>query len=90
MIAILTDLDAWAALFSLTALEIVLGIDNILFISILVSRCPLHQVFCARQIGLSLAFVFRIVMLFGLTWLMTLPDRYFLFSEWPYPGAMSF
>ena len=72
MIAILTDLDAWAALFSLTALEIVLGIDNILFISILVSRCPPHQVFRARQIGLSLAFVFRIVMLFGLTWLMTL------------------
>ncbi len=72
MIAILTVLDAWAALLSLTALEIVLGIDNILFISILVSRCPPHQVFRARQIGLALAFVFRIVMLFGLTWLMTL------------------
>jgi predicted tellurium resistance membrane protein TerC len=77
MIAILTDLDAWAALFSLTALEIVLGIDNILFISILVSRCPPHQVFRARQIGLSLAFVFRIVMLFGLTWLMTLSRPFF-------------
>ena len=59
MITILTDLDAWAALFSLTALEIVLGIDNILFISILVSRCPPHQVFRARQIGLALAFAFR-------------------------------
>ena len=72
MIAILSDIDAWAALLSLTALEIVLGIDNILFISILVSRCPPQQVFRARQIGLSLAFVFRIVLLFGLTWLMTL------------------
>ena len=72
MIAILSDIDAWAALLSLTALEIVLGIDNILFISILVSRCPPHQVFRARQIGLALAFVFRIVMLFGLTWLITL------------------
>jgi predicted tellurium resistance membrane protein TerC len=39
MIALLTDLDAWAAFLTLTALEIVLGIDNILFISILVSRC---------------------------------------------------
>jgi predicted tellurium resistance membrane protein TerC len=72
MIAILPDLDALAALLSLTALEIVLGIDNILFISILVSRCPPHQVFRARQIGLSLAFAFRVAMLFGLIWLMTL------------------
>ena len=72
MTAVLTDFDAWAAFLSLTALEIVLGVDNILFISILVSRCPTEQVLRARQIGLSLAFVFRILMLFGLTWLMTL------------------
>jgi predicted tellurium resistance membrane protein TerC len=72
MTALLADPDAWAAFLSLTVLEIVLGIDNILFISILVSRCPAEQVLRARQIGLSLAFVFRVVMLFGLTWLMTL------------------
>jgi predicted tellurium resistance membrane protein TerC len=72
MIALLTDLDAWAAFLTLTALEIVLGIDNILFISILVSRCAPPQAARARQIGLSLAFLFRVVMLFGLTGLMKL------------------
>ena len=59
-------------------LEIVLGIDNVVFISILVSRCSPDQALRARQIGLSLAFVFRIAMLFGLTWLMKL--TYPLFS----------
>ena len=62
----------------MTALEIVLGIDNIVFISILVSRCSPREALRARQIGLSLAFVFRVVMLFGLTWLMKL--TYPLFS----------
>ena len=78
MIALLTDSDAWAALFTLTALEIILGIDNVVFISILVSRCTREQALRARQIGLSLAFVFRVVMLFALTGLMRL--TYSLFS----------
>jgi predicted tellurium resistance membrane protein TerC len=78
MIALLSDASAWAALATLAALEIVLGIDNIVFISVLVSRCTPKQALRARQIGLSLAFVFRIVMLFGLTWLMKL--TYSLFS----------
>ena len=78
MLELLTDPQAWAALATLTVLEIVLGIDNVVFISILVSRCPPDQALRARQIGLSLAFVFRIAMLFGLTWLMTL--TYPLFS----------
>jgi predicted tellurium resistance membrane protein TerC len=69
---LLTDPHAWAALVTLTVLEIVLGIDNVLFISILVARCDPKQAKRARQIGLSLAFIFRIVMLFGLTWLMKL------------------
>jgi predicted tellurium resistance membrane protein TerC len=72
MLALLTDPHAWAALVTLTVLEIVLGIDNVVFISILVSRCPEKMARRARQIGLSLAFLFRIVMLFGLTWLMKL------------------
>jgi predicted tellurium resistance membrane protein TerC len=72
MLDLLLDPHAWAALVTLTALEVVLGIDNIVFISILVSRCSPHQALRARQIGLSLAFIFRIVMLFGLTWLMKL------------------
>ena len=78
MLELLTDPNAWAALATLTVLEIVLGIDNVVFISILVSRCSPDQALRARQIGLSLAFVFRIAMLFGLTWLMKL--TYPLFS----------
>jgi predicted tellurium resistance membrane protein TerC len=78
MIALLTDPDAWAALFTLTALEIISGIDNVVFIAILVSRCTREQALRARQIGLSLAFVFRVVMLFSLTRLMRL--TYSLFS----------
>jgi predicted tellurium resistance membrane protein TerC len=72
MLELLTDWNAWAALATLTALEIVLGIDNIVFISILVSRCSPAQALRARQIGLSLAFIFRVAMLFTLTWLMKL------------------
>jgi predicted tellurium resistance membrane protein TerC len=72
MLALLSDPHAWAALVTLTVLEIVLGIDNIVFISILVSRCDPKQAQRARQIGLGLALVFRIAMLFGLTFLMKL------------------
>ncbi len=76
------DPNAWAALATLTALEIVLGVDNIVFISVLVSRCSPEQGKRARQIGLSLAFVFRIVLLLGLTWLMKLTYPVFeLFSR---------
>jgi predicted tellurium resistance membrane protein TerC len=72
MLDLLFDPHAWAALVTLTVLEVVLGIDNVVFISILVSRCPPKEAKRARQIGLSLAFLFRIIMLFGLTWLMKL------------------
>ena len=72
MLELLFDPHAWAALVTLTVLEIVLGIDNIVFISILVSRCDPKQAKRARQIGLGLALIFRIVMLFGLTFLMKL------------------
>ncbi len=72
MLDLLFDPNAWAALVTLTVLEIVLGIDNVVFISILVARCSARDAKRARQIGLSLAFVFRIIMLFGLTWLMKL------------------
>ena len=72
MLELLTQPEAWAALVTLTALEIVLGIDNIVFISVLVSRCSPSDAKRARQIGLSLALIFRVVLLFGLTWLMKL------------------
>src|ERR1700704_2916604 len=68
---LLTDPNAWAALVTLTVLEIVLGIDNLVFISVLTARLPARDARRARAIGLSLAFLFRVLMLAGLTWLMT-------------------
>jgi len=64
--------EAWAALLTLTALEIVLGIDNVIFLSVLVSRIPPAQAKRARQIGLLLALVFRILLLSILVWLIGL------------------
>jgi predicted tellurium resistance membrane protein TerC len=72
MIELLFDPHAWAALITLTVLEVVLGIDNVIFISVLVSRCPEEKARRARQIGLSLALIFRIILLGMLTWLMQL------------------
>ena len=69
---LLTDPNAWMALATLTALEVVLGVDNIVFISVLVSRCEPREGKRARQIGLALALVFRIILLLGLTSLMRL------------------
>ena len=72
VLSLLSDLNAWAALVTLTALEIVLGIDNLVFISVLTARLPKDKARRARQVGLSLAFIFRVIMLVGLTWLMGL------------------
>lgn len=72
MLELLTDPNAWAALVTLTTLEIVLGIDNLVFISVLVSRCNAAQAERARRIGLSLALIFRLALLFTLTALMAL------------------
>ena len=72
MLDLLTDLNAWAALASLTALEIVLGVDNVVFISILVSRLDPRRGDIARRVGLSLALIFRIALLFALTSLLGL------------------
>jgi predicted tellurium resistance membrane protein TerC len=66
------DPHAWLALATLTALEIVLGVDNIIFISILCGRLPAHQRERARIIGLGFAMLTRIGLLFTLSWLMTL------------------
>jgi len=90
MLELLTDPHAWAALVTLTVLEIVLGIDNVVFISILVSRCDPKEARRARQIGLSLALIFRIVMLFGLTWMMRLTAPVFTVVGWVFPGGTSF
>lgn len=62
----------WASLITLTAMEVVLGIDNVVFISILVSRLEGKVRERARQIGLGLAFVFRVLLLFAITWVIGL------------------
>jgi predicted tellurium resistance membrane protein TerC len=72
MIDLLTSPEAWAALLTLTALEIVLGIDNVIFLSVIVSRIPRQQAKRARQIGLALALLFRILLLSLLVWLIGL------------------
>ena len=68
----LANPEAWIALATLTLLEIVLGIDNIIFIAILVGRLPTHQRQRARLIGLGLAMGTRIMLLLLLTWIMQL------------------
>ncbi len=69
--------EAWIALGTLTALEIVLGIDNIIFISILVARLPQHQRAFARKLGLGLAMLARLALLFSISWVMGLTDPWF-------------
>lgn len=66
--AFLTDPSAWAALLTLTLLEIVLGVDNVVFISILSGKLPEDQREKARRLGLGLALVSRIVLLLGINW----------------------
>ena len=73
----LLDPQGWLALATLTMLEIVLGVDNIIFISILCGRLPEHQRARARTIGLALAMLMRIGLLLSLAWLMTLTEPLF-------------
>jgi predicted tellurium resistance membrane protein TerC len=80
---LLTSFDAWAALISLAALEIVLGIDNVVFISILVDRLEPQRSQTARRLGLALALLFRIALLFALTSLMGLTAT--VFTWWGNP-----
>lgn len=84
MIDLLTSPEAWAALLTLTALEIVLGIDNVIFLSILVSRIPEPQATRARQIGLLLALVFRIALLSVLVWLIGLTKPVLTVSDFEF------
>jgi predicted tellurium resistance membrane protein TerC len=69
---LLSDPNAWIAFGTLTVLELVLGIDNVIFISILSGKLPQEQQSRARFIGLSMALVMRIILLFSLTWVMGL------------------
>ncbi|SMQ65277.1 Membrane protein TerC, possibly involved in tellurium resistance [Devosia lucknowensis] len=77
MLELLADPNVWIAFATLTIMEIVLGIDNIVFISVLVSRLPREQAEFARKLGIGLALVFRIVLLFLISWIVQLQDPVF-------------
>ena len=81
-----TEPEAWIALLSLTALEIVLGVDNIIFISILVGRLPEAERARARFIGLGLAMVMRIALLLSLAWMMRLTEPLISITRWEFSG----
>ncbi|BCU77701.1 TerC family protein [Luteolibacter sp. LG18] len=78
-----SDPQAWGALLTLSLLEIVLGIDNIVFISILVDRLPEEQRKKGRLLGLGLAMIARLLLLLSITWIMGLKDPFFHFSVHP-------
>lgn len=77
MLELLTDPNVWAAFATLTVMEIVLGIDNIVFISVLVSRLPAEQADRARRLGLALALIFRIALLLVISWIIALDESLF-------------
>ncbi len=77
----LANPDIWIAFFTLCALEIVLGIDNLIFISILANKLPKPQQAKARTVGLSLALIMRIALLFSISWIMGLTrDLFTIFN----------
>ena len=79
---LLTDPAVWASFATLTIMEIVLGIDNIVFISIIIDRLPPERKKLARQLGLGLALLFRVLLLLVITWIIALKDDVFtLFGQ---------
>ncbi len=80
---ILSDPQTWASLLTLTALEIVLGVDNLVFISILSNRLPLDRQPAARRTGLALAVITRLLLLFGIAWLAGVTAPLFSLLEHP-------
>lgn len=86
MIELLSNPNAWIALLTLTFLEIILGIDNIVFLSIVSGKLPAKDQPKARRIGLLLAMIFRIILLFGITWVLGLQKPLF-HIEWSFFSA---
>jgi predicted tellurium resistance membrane protein TerC len=82
----LADPQIWIGLVTLTVLEIVLGIDNIVFISILAGKLPAEQQAKARQVGLAIALVTRILLLLSLGWVMGLTKPLFTVASWAVSG----
>lgn len=82
----LPEPNAWISLLTLTALEIVLGIDNIIFIAILVNKLPTHSRKLARILGLGLAMLTRIALLLSIVWIMRLTTPLFEISDLSFSG----
>ena len=80
----LTNPNIWASFIALSAMEIVLGIDNVVFISLMVSRLPPGRRLMARRIGLSLALVFRVIMLGGIAWVIHLTRPIFSLASYDF------
>ena len=78
----LSNPEIWISLLTLTVLEIVLGIDNIVFISILAGKLPQKQQSKARSLGLGLAMITRVLLLLSLNWIMQLTSPIFNMGEW--------
>jgi predicted tellurium resistance membrane protein TerC len=83
-VELLTDPAVWASFLALSAMEIVLGIDNVVFISVMVQRLPAEQQLMARRIGLSLALVFRVIMLGFITWFIHMTTPIFSVGEYAF------
>lgn len=86
MMQLLADPQTWLAFATLTLLEIVLGIDNIIFLSILVGRLPAQQRQRARTLGLAMAMLMRIALLLSITWVMGLSSALFTLVNHPVSG----
>lgn len=86
MLELLLDPNAWIALLTLTVLEIVLGIDNIIFIALMAARLPEAQRDKARSLGLGVALVTRILLLLSITWVMRLTQPWFQVFDHPVSG----
>jgi predicted tellurium resistance membrane protein TerC len=86
MLELLTDPQTWVAFLTLTALELVLGIDNVVFLSILVDKLPKRERELARIVGLSLALLMRIALLFLVSWLASLVAPLFSVGAFEFSG----
>ncbi|RJP49131.1 MAG: TerC family protein [Anaerolineaceae bacterium] len=82
----LADPQIWIAFFTLVALELVLGVDNVIFISILAGKLPVHQQQKARTVGLGLAVFTRILLLFSLSWIIGLTEPWFSLFKYEISG----
>lgn len=86
----MSDPSAWVGLATLVVLEIVLGIDNLVFIAILAEKLPPEQRNTARIVGLILALGMRLILLASIAWLLPLPHPYFIFSIILFPAEILF